>query len=439
MSMKNTARHSALIALERCRRDGAWSGDTIDSVIRNNCLEKREASLSSRLVLGVLQNCTLCDFYIDKFCNSKLEPKIRDILRLGVYQILFLDRIPARAAVNESVSLCRDAGYERAAGLVNAVLRRIAENRDKLPEIPDQGSSKYLSIKYSHPEWLVDRLINERGYVFAEKILEENNSLPKLYVQVNSLKINTKDYLRLLDKEEIEYGYSGDVSGCIELKGGAVTELPGFAEGYVYVQDKAARAAADIAGACSGMSVLDACAAPGGKSFSAAIAMNNCGRILSCDIHGKKLSRINEGAERLGITIIETLCRDARSRDEEFDASFDVVIADVPCSGIGVIGKKPEIRFKPETEIAALPEIQYAILESLSGFVKPGGTLLYSTCTVLKAENEEIAERFLKEHSNFIFEDFSLGNILSQKGMYTFWPHIDGTDGFFAAKLKRIY
>ena len=185
------------------------------------------------------------------------------------------------------------------------------------------------------------------------------------------------------------------------------------------------------------MHVLDACAAPGGKSFAAAIKMENRGSILACDIHEKKLALIRQGADRLGINIIETQARDARNSAPEFMSRFDAVIADVPCSGLGVIGKKPEIRLKKENEISSLPAIQLDILCNLADFVKPGGVLLYSTCTVLEKENEGVVKSFLGRYNNFELEPFSINGTAAPTGMYTFWPNVDGTDGFFAARLIR--
>lgn len=430
-----TSREAALAALERCRRDKAWSNASIDNVIKKYELDRRDAALASRLCLGVLQNCTLCDFYIDSLCGAKLEPKVRDILRMGVYQLLFLDRIPASAAVNESVRLCKKAGFARASGLVNAVLRRAASGG--LPEIPGKGGAEYLSIKYSHPLWLTKRLIASHGYDFAESFLAADNTPPKLCIQVNTLRIGVQDYARALARNETVYVSLETPHGCIELPGGNVTELPGFEEGLFYVQDRAARTAVEIASPEPGMRVLDACAAPGGKSFAAAIAMKNEGSILSCDIHEKKLSLIRSGAERLGIDIIETEAADAKAFNESLAEKFDVVIADVPCSGIGVIRKKPEIRDKSEEEIAALPAIQAEILRNLSRYVRPGGTLLYSTCTVLREENEAAVQGFLSENEDYELIPFETGGIKSADGMYTFWPNVDGTDGFFAAKIRR--
>ena len=430
-----TSREAALAALERCRRDKAWSNASIDNVIKKYELDGRDAALAARLCLGVLQNCLLCDFYINSFCSTKLEPKVRDILRMGTYQLILLDKIPERAAVNESVALCKKTGCARASGLVNAVLRRIAAG--DLPEIPGKGTASYLSIRYSHPLWLTERIVKAHGYEFAESFFDADNTPPALDIQVNTLKISTTDYARALTRTDTAYRCYDILPGCFELSGGNVRELPGFDEGLLYVQDRAARMAVDIAAPEAGMKVLDACAAPGGKSFAAAIAMKNIGSILSCDIHEKKLSLIRSGAERLGIEIIETEPADAGFFDEAKSGKFDLVIADVPCSGMGVIRKKPEIRCKSESEISALPEIQIKILTNLAKYVRPGGTLLYSTCTVLEEENEMVVRKFLTENSDYEAVPFEMNGMKAENGMLTFWPHIDGTDGFFAAKLRR--
>lgn len=438
--MEFNARSAALEALERCTKSGAWSGAAIDNVIKRSALEGREAALASRLCLGVLQNMDYCDFCISKFYNKpvdKLESKVLNILRLGVYQLLFLDKIPARAAVNETVELCRQCGCGRASGLVNAIMRKVAERSEPYPTVPNHGSAEHLATRYSHPIWLVKRIIDLHGYEFAENYLAKNNGISKLSIQINRLKVSTEDYLKALERKEIPFKLIDGLDGCVILEGGRVNSLPGFEEGLFYVQDPAARMAVEAAGVKPGMNVLDACSAPGGKSMAAAINMNNTGSITSCDIHEKKLSLIKSSAERLGIDIINCKARDAREDDAELHDSFDVIIADVPCSGLGVIGKKPEIRNKNEAELKGLPAIQKDILNNLSRFVKPGGTLLYSTCTIFPEENEEIVEDFLKSNTEFYAEDFVVGPVSSVNGMYTFWPNVDDTDGFFAAKLRR--
>ena len=435
--MQHTARDAALEAIMRCRRDNAWSGASVDNVINKYGLDRRDASLAAKLCLGVLQNSSLCDYYIDYYSKAKLEPKLRDILRMGVYQLLFLDRIPARAAVDESVKLCKRQGLSKASGLANAVLRKISDNLGNLPEIPGKGTAEFLSVKYSHPVWIAEYIIKAKGYDFAEAFLAANNSEPGLDIQINRLKCSTEEYANMLNEKGIEYQLELP-EGCFSLKGGSAMELPGFSDGLFYVQDKAARLAIAIAEAKPGMRVLDCCSSPGGKSFAAAIAMNNEGSILSCDIHEKKLKLVRSGAERLGIDIISTEAMDARSFDTKLENAFELVVADVPCSGIGVIAKKPEIRNKSWDEIKSLPEIQRAILDNVSRYVAPGGTLLYSTCTVIKEENEDVVKAFLDNNDGFSLVPFELCGINSENGMYTFWPNVDGGDGFFAAKLKRI-
>ena len=436
----SSAREAALEALQRCRRSGAWSAAAMDAAIKKYGLDGRDSALASRLFMGVLQNLDYCDYYVNYYHSggaANMEPKLRDILRLGVCQLLFLDKIPARAAVNESVALCKQGGLSRAAGLVNAVLRRVSENRENLPEIPGKGTAQYLSTRYSHPLWLAERLIKERGYDFTEGFFAANNRPAGLTIQVNTLKVTESDYIRALERADIPYRRFEAVPGCLELEGGSVLRLPGYEEGLFYVQDRAARMAVQAADPKPGMKVLDACAAPGGKSFAAAIAMENRGDILSCDIHEKKLALIDSGAKRLGVDIITTACRDARTADETMNGAFDLVLCDVPCSGFGLLGKRPEIRRKQEAEIASLPAIQEAILENASRFVRPGGTLLYSTCTVLRRENEDVVCRFLEKNGDFYPVDFAIGDVRSEDGMHTFWPHVNGTDGFFAAKLQR--
>ena len=370
--MTQTARKTALAVLDRCFGSRAWSSQTLNAAIAP--LEERDRAFTTRLVMGVLQNYKLIDYTVDHYLtgNKNLDLTVRNVLRLGAYQILFSDRIPNRAAVNESVKLCRSSGFTSAGGLVNAVLRRIAEFG--IPPV------EHLCIRYSHPEWFVQKMLALHGAVFTEALLKANNTEPE------------------------------------------ISRHAAFAEGETYVQDPAAYASVAMAQPVPGSRVLDACAAPGGKSFTAAVLMKNEGSILSCDISEKKLGLVRSGAERLGISIVSTCCADASEHRAQWEEAFDLVIADVPCSGFGVIRKKPEIRLKSESDIAPLPAIQKRIAQNLATYVRPGGTLLYSTCTVFPEENEEVAHNI---------EGFT---VAMEK---TFWPHIDGTDGFYACVLKK--
>ena len=436
--MKRGARAAALTALERCEKSGAWSAAAMDAVIRQQELDARDAALASRLCLGVLQNDKYLDWYLDRHLSTKPEPLVRNILRLGAYQLIFLDKVPVHAAVSETVDLCRDFGRERAAGLVNAVLRRLAQEKAALPPIPGEGTAEYLSTRWSQPLWLTKRLTEEQGYASAEAFFRCSNEPAPLCIQVNRIRVSEEAYIRALERGSIPFRRYPGLPGCLELEGGRVTELPGYEEGLFYVQDRAARCAVEAAGVRPGMRILDACAAPGGKSFAAWIAAGGECSLTSCDIHEKKLRLIREGAERLGIRGLETQAADARRFDPSWENAFDLVLADVPCSGLGVIRKHPEIRRKTEAELARLPEIQAEILENLSRYVRPGGVLLYSTCTVLRAENRDQIARFLRSHPGFHAEDYRIGDLCSAEGCYDFWPQQDGTDGFFAARLRRI-
>ena len=426
--MASDSRKAAFTAISKCLKSGGWSSQTVDSVIKSYKLNEKDAALSNRLVLGVLQNTSLLDYYLDFYCDNpeSISNDVRNILRLGAYQILFNDRIPAHAAVNESVELCREYRLTKASGLVNAVLRKICDNKANLPEIPNFGTVEFLAVKYSHPKWLVSRLVSEFGFEKTESFLKADNSEPSTDIQVNSIKAEPVEYLRMLDDSGIEYSVCPDNHGSISVRSGKIKELPGFAEGMFYVQDNGAHRVVLMAKPLEGMTVLDACSAPGGKSFAAASEMNNKGKIISCDIHEKKLSLVRASSERLGIDIIETQCADASKYNPDWDSMFDLVIADVPCSGMGVIAKKPEIRFKNEEELSELPQIQGRIIRNLSHYVKRGGKLLYSTCTVFKEENQDIVDSFLDENEEFVLADSR-----------QFLPGTDETDGFYAAVMIR--
>lgn len=430
------AREAAVFALERTRRDGAWSSALSDAMKTKYDLDSRSLSLAVSISLGVLQSTALLDYYIDLNSKSasKIEPKVRDIMRSGAYQLIFMDKIPASAAVNESVALCKKLGYSRASGFCNAVLRKIASCSDKLPEPPGKGTAQYLSVKYSHPQQLAQYIVDRRGYDAAEAFLAADNTIPDTCLQVNTLKITPDELMARLLAESIPCSMHPWLPNCI-VTAGSVSSMPGFDEGLFYVQDPAAKCAVLAAALEPGMYVLDSCAAPGGKSFAAAIAMRNEGSIDSCDLHDKKIRLISEGAQRLGISCINAFSHDAR---EPFYRQYDAIIADVPCSGYGVIRKKPEIRYKPLEDSASMPAIQAAILENLSQYVKPGGVIVYSTCTVLERENEDVVKAFLRAHAEFSAEGFTLPNgETAADGYITFWPDIHGTDGFFVSKLRR--
>ena len=434
------ARECALSVLVSCRRNGAWADAALKAQLAKTPLSAQDAALCSRIVYGVMQNELLLNWYLSAYCTQKLDhlqPPLADILRIGAYQILFLDKVPDHAAVSESVELCRTNGRSAASGLVNAVLRKVAQNKSNLPPLPE-GNIARLSIAYSHPQWLVKKLVSLLGVEEAERFLRIDNEAAPMTVQVNPLKTDADALARELAGDGVKAVPHGWVPDCFELSGtGDLTTLTAFYQGRFTVQDAAAKLVTYAAGFEKGQDVLDVCAAPGGKSFAAAFAMENEGHILSCDLHENKLRRIREGAQRLGITCIETAAADGRTFREEWAGRFDTVLCDVPCSGLGIIRKKPDIRYKDVHEFKALPEIQRAILENSARYVRPGGVLVYSTCTVLPEENENVTDAFLSSHPEFIYEEFSLPNGEAAPGYLTLWPQRNGTDGFYLSRMRR--
>ena len=441
--MPLSAREAALKALIKFRSSQSRSEAALDSVLRGADISDRDAALSTRIFYGVLQNKMLIQYYVNYFSTlntEKIEDNVLDILGIAIYQMIFLTKIPPSAAVNESVKLARKYSGQRSVGYVNAVLRKIASNLKALPEITGYDEFERLSIKYSHPYWLVKEMAARLGADGAEKLLIANNQVVPIYAQINAL--TEPKFSKTIDKMLIDGQICSHkwLNGCIEFTAGFSRENAQLLqEGAVYVQDPAARLAVIAANPKAGMRVIDGCAAPGGKCFSTAIDMRNSGDILACDVNARKIASITEGAKRLGISIIEVRALDARSRQSELLASADLVFADVPCSGFGVIRKKPEIRYKGEAELAELPQIQFDILLNLANYVKPGAILLYSTCTILRRENEDVVARFLDARGDFSLDSFDLPDPIGRvaSGQITLWPHIYGTDGFFIAKLRR--
>ncbi len=443
--MKVTAREAALLTLSACETQGAWSDGQLKKLLRESGLDDRDAGLATRLCFGVIQNKGLLDFYLSAFSTlalEKMEEKIRNILRLGAYQLLFLTRIPASAAVNESVVLAKR--YSRnpgAARLVNGLLRTLDRRRAALPE-PHTGSwAGDASIRYSHPLWLVEEWEGVLGREETEALLAFDNAEAPMAVQVNLLRTNATSLIENLEKEGVEVSRHPWMPDCLLLSGtGDLERLESFRQGLFYVQDPAARLAVLAVGAMPGMRVLDVCAAPGGKSFACAVSMEGRGEILSCDIHPHKKRLLELGAARLGLEGIMTpIVQDGKAFRADWQGRYDLVVCDVPCSGLGVIRKKPDVREKDPGALEGLPAVQSAILENSARYVRPGGVLLYSTCTLRRGENEGIIEAFAERQKDFTLESFELPQPIQggEEGWLTLWPHRWGTDGFFFAKLRR--
>ena len=426
-----TARDAALKALIACRKSGAWSDGVLKELLGG--MDRRDAALASRLCYGVLQNRMLLDYWIAAFAKGKLQPVVQDILRLAVYQLRFMDKIPASAAVNEAVEQTKRLANVPAARLVNAVLRSILRAQD-LPMPED------LATRFSHPRELTELFLSQFGQEKTERLLAIHNEAPKTVLQINTLRCDTRQVIAALEESGAEAEMHPWLPNCLNVSAtGNLEHLEAYRNGWFYVQDAAAKLAVLSAKLQPGMRVLDCCSAPGGKSFAAAIAMENRGELISCDIHPHKLKLIENGADRLGISILTTCLRDASQPTEEWKNSMDAVLADVPCSGFGVIRKKPEIRYKDLAQTQRLPALQSAILSRQAEYVKPDGVLIYSTCTILHRENEAVAERFLSNHPEFEGElmHFPKKSGIEAAAMTTLLPCDHGTDGFFISKFRR--
>ena len=438
------AREAAMLALNACQRQGGWSDGALKKQLAAAELSGRDAALATQLCFGVLQNQMLLDFYLSKFSNiplKRMEGKVVQTLRLGAYQMLFLTRIPHSAAVNSAVTLVKThCKNPRAAGMVNGILRSMERSLQNMPVIPQGDPVAYLSTLYSHPEWLVKEFILSLGEEETAQLLAADNSQPPTAVMVNTTRTTAEELKTMLEDDHVEAEPHPWLENCLLLhRTGDLERLEAFQQGLFYVQDPASRLAVLAAGAKPGMKVLDCCAAPGGKSFAMGIAMENQGEITSCDLHPHKKKLIQAGADRLGLTCITPMTADGKVFRPEWENAFDLVLVDAPCSGLGVIRKKPDIRYKDPAPLADLPAVQLDILRNAARYVKPGGTLMYSTCTLLYRENEEVVETFLAENNSYKAEAFPLpGPVgLVQGGSVTLWPHRHGTDGFFISKMRR--
>lgn len=435
------ARETALNALIACRKEKAWSNGVLKDYIRRDRLDGRDAALATRLCYGVLQNRGKLDFYLKQLVTGRvkdLHPAVRDILHMGLYQIYEMDKIPGSAAVNEAVTLAKKycRGMRNAPGLVNGVLRNALRTKGTLKE-PTAWEDKY-----SHPKRLIEVLSQSIPSDKLEKMLIADNETPPMTVQVNTLQIAPDALVEKLKEQGVTAQLHDWLPNSLVLENtGNLEQLPSFRDGDFYVQD----AAAQLSVACAQLPrnrdifIMDCCAAPGGKTFAAAIAMGNRGRIFACDIHPHKIQLIENGARRLGLKSVQALQQDASVCRPEWVGKMDAVLADVPCSGYGIIRKKPDIRDKDPKDMESLPQLQLAILTNQAKYVKPGGILMYSTCTVLRRENEDIVHAFLAQHSDYSLEPLTLPERMEQNtsGMLTLIPGEYDTDGFFIARLRR--
>ncbi len=431
-----TVRETALALLLEYENGGKYVNLSLSSH-KADSLSPSERSFLTVLLYTAVERKITYDYVAASLSARSVDdisPRVRNILRLGLCQIMHMNSVPDFTAVDESVKLAHGKGEK---AFVNAVLRAAVRKKDSLP-LPDRSKSvaRYLSVFYSFPLKTVKKFISDFGEDETEKMLKSFNIVPPTSLSVNTARISREDFIAELLSKGVQVRAAANSSIGVKIDGSVnPCEIFGFDEGLFFVQDEASAIAAEALGARRTDTVIDVCTCPGGKSFAAYI-LSGGAKIYSFDIHESKLSLVSGGAERLGIDL--TLgARDARNPDTRLFGTADRVICDVPCSGLGVLAKKPDLRYKDLTEAEALPSLQLSILRASANYLKPGGELVYSTCTLNRAENEDVVGAFLEEKPDFAAVDFSVGDLHSEAGMLTLLPHMHGTDGFFIAKLKR--
>lgn len=440
------AREVALKIINEIMHNNAYANIALAREINRNKLSDQDRRFITELVYGTVKAKATLDWMISFYINrpiDKIAPVILNILRLGMYQMFFLTKIPVSAACNQAVELTKKYGHLGTVKFVNAVLRNAGRTPEKIV-YPDKQKQivKFLALTYFHPEWLIARWIKRLGAEETEELCRVNNVTPLLCLRTNTLKNTREELLVVLENE----GFIGEPSkwtpeGIVCHSSPALSTLQSLRQGLFQIQDESSMLVAHVLGAQPGEFIIDTCAAPGGKSTHIGALMQNKGRILSIDVHEHKLALIQESAQRLGISIIETSLLDARTVGSLYNGQADRVLVDAPCSGLGVLRRKADSRWrKEESMLKELPILQKAILHSAADCVKVGGVLVYSTCTTEPEENQAVVESFLRDRQDFVLQ--KTGSFLSVPGheadMLQLWPHTDHVDGFFIARLTRV-
>lgn len=435
-------RDAALTILMAVEKQQAYSNLLLHQTIEKYNIEDKDRALLTELTYGTIQYKMTLDYYLQPFIKGKLEDWVLQLLRLSLYQIQYLSRIPDHAAVNEAVNIAKKRGHKGIAGVVNGILRSILrEGVRSTEEIKDEVER--LSIETSHPLWMVKRFISEYGFETTANMLRENNEPPVTTLRVNLFKRTVDQVLHLMTQEGYVVAQSEVIPECIYLYNAQAAKTTAFQKGFVTIQDESSMIPAYALQVEPGMTVLDMCSAPGGKTTHIAEKMKNTGKLIAMDIHQHKLKLVKENADRLGFSFIETVEKDGRKASEEYpEQSFDRILVDAPCSGLGVMKRKPDIKYtKNEKDFASLKPIQLNLLEEAYKLLKKDGLLVYSTCTVDREENEGTAKLFLEAHPDMQLQAFPdvIKNIKDnqQDGMLQLFPQDLRSDGFFVSVFKK--
>lgn len=424
--------------LKKIEKDKAYSNIVLDKVLSENEMTAQEKRFVSALFYGVIERKITLDAVINslsKIKSNKLDTDVLIILRMGIYQLLYMNSVPDSASVNESVKLAKKCKNPALSGFVNGVLRSFIRNEKRLPESKNEIDN--LSVLYSCPVWLIKKWDKEYGRDVTLSMLKSSIGKAPVTVRFNNLRMNDTDIINVLESDDFSVEKT-KLEGCYKISGGvAVENSKAYKLGLIFVQDISSQLSSLSLDAQENETILDLCASPGGKTFTTAIKMNNTGKVLSFDLHESRVKLISNGASRLGLKNVIASQNDACVYNEKLPMA-DRILCDVPCSGLGVIRRKPEIKYKNPDEFNNLPEIQYKILETSAKYLKSGGILVYSTCTLSKAENEDVVEKFLKEHPNFIGVSVNKNYKELSDNCATILPDYFNCDGFFIAKFQRV-
>ena len=438
------AREIAYKVLLDIEKNNNYSNMAINKYFKDVKLSNQDRGLATEIIYGVIENKYYIDYMIDKLSKvktNKMEIYVKTLLRMGVYQIMFLNSISDYAAVNETVNLAKKKN-SKVSGFINGILRNVIRQKEEIGKVKTKDDIEYLAIKYSYDKWMIKNWIAHFGKEFTEELVEANNERPNIYLRTNTLKITRGELIEKLAEQNIKAEKVNVVEEAIKvehLKDIENNKL--YKEGLFTVQDISSMLVGKVMNPKENSLILDVCSAPGGKTTHMATLMNNTGQVVSRDIYDHKLKLIKASANRLGLTNIDAQEFDGMKLDRESIAKFDYVLADVPCSGLGIIRRKPEIKYKEKEEFRELPPIQKKILENAAKYVKVGGTLIYSTCTIQDNENINVVNEFLQKYKNFELATIKEVNVdldNQEKGYMKIYPNVHDMDGFFISKLIRV-
>ena len=439
-----SARRLCYDALYEILENGAYANLTIQKKFRQYALSAADKHLATEIIYGVIRHYYQLSWILKQIANRpfhKIHPAVKILVFMGLYQIIYLERVPDSAAVNESVKIARKITHRGNAGFINAVLRTYLRGKDKFSDTSHLSEDEKLSVLYNEPAWLIRRMIHDYGREKAISVFKAYNEVPDLVVRMNPLKTDKKEFLLLLSREKIQAENLDIIPEAFKITGGADIFIKKILpEGLAYVQSASSMLPAIVLDPKPGDNILDMCAAPGGKTTEMAEIMQNKGHITAWDLYPHKVKLIRENAERQGISIIDAKVHNALSPEPGLPWQPDRILLDAPCSGLGVLGHKPELRLRRnEDSLKEFPPLQTGLLNQAADLLKKNGTLIYSTCTINPEENEKVVRFFLKQHPGFIPVDFTIRGIgSSQNGMKLIFPDEMHSDGFFISKMKKI-